>query len=248
MKQSFSLSAFAIVALLSFNSCLGDKGNITISYGTGTILFDTLSNTPYIRLDDIGLCITGDGVPTLSDSIARAMTNYTVDWDHQSENAQTTGIFEASLSNLSTWDIDKIIPMPTDFSLIETDTIQALARPFITYKTPLSPNMLTMNVRLFASSTSSVKLMQKNAPADPYYTGQSIDTLIISYTTGEITDKTNDYWYTFELPDYPSSITRIVLMFKGINVSGFTPVPNRDELFGGYTYTLSTSFKNEIPE
>ena len=99
MKHFFYLPAFAIVALLSFNSCLGDKGNITISYGTGTILFDTLSNTPYIRLDDIGLCITGDGVPTLSDSIARAMTNYTVDWDHQSENAQTTGIFEASLSN-----------------------------------------------------------------------------------------------------------------------------------------------------
>ncbi len=244
MKHFFSLPAFAIVALLSFNSCLGDKGNITISYGTGTILFDSLSNTPYIRLDDTGLCLTGDGVPTLSDSIARAMTNYTIDWDHQSGNAQTTGIFEASLSNLSTWNIDKIIPMPTDFSFIKTDTMQALARPFITYKTPLSPNMLTMNARLFAS-TSSVKLIQKSAPADAYYTGQSNDTLIISYTAEAVTAKTNDCWYTFELPDYPSNITRIVLLFKGINISGFTPVPNYDELFGGYTYTLSTSFKNE---
>ena len=244
MKHFFSLPAFAIVALLSFNSCLGDKGNITTSYGTGTIFFDSLSNTPYIRLDDTGLCITGNGVPTLSDSIARAMANYTVDWDHQSENAQTTGIFEAELSNLLTWRIDKITPIPTDFSFIETDTIQALARPFITYKTLLSPNMLTMNVRLF-TSTSSVKLMQKNAPADAYYTGQSSDTLIISYTAEEITDKTNDYWYTFELPNYPSDITRIVLLFKGINASGFSPVPNHDETFGGYIYTLSTSFKNE---
>ena len=246
MKHFFSLPAFAIVALLSFNSCLGDKGNITISYGTGTILFDTLSNTPYIRLDDIGLCITGNGVPTLSDSIARAMANYTVDWDHQSENAQTTGIFEAELSNLLTWRIDKITPIPTDFSFIETDTIQALARPFITYKTLLSPNMLTMNVRLF-TSTSSVKLMQKNAPADAYYTGQAADTLILSYTAEKITSDRRDCWYTFELPNYPSNIKRIVLLFKGINAVGFTPVPNRDETFGGYIYTLQTNFKNDQP-
>ena len=168
MKQSFSLSAFVIVALLSFNSCLGDKGNITISYGTGTILCDTLSNTPYIRLDDIGLCLTGNGVPTLSDSIARAMVNYTVDWDNQSATAQATGIFEASLSNLSTWGINKISSMPSDFSFIKTDTMQGIARPFITYKTPLSPNMLTMNVRLF-NSTSSLELIQKNRPADAYH-------------------------------------------------------------------------------
>ena len=244
MKQSFSLSAFVIVALLSFNSCLGDKGNITISYGTGTILCDTLSNTPYIRLDDIGLCLTGNGVPTLSDSIARAMVNYTVDWDNQSATAQATGIFEASLSNLSTWGINKISSMPSDFSFIKTDTMQGIARPFITYKTPLSPNMLTMNVRLF-NSTSSLELIQKNRPADDYYIGQTNDTLIISYTTEEVTTEKRDSWYTFELPDYPSNISRIILIFKGINISGFTPVPNHGEAFGGYTYTLSTTFKNE---
>ena len=85
VKQGLIFSAIALFSLCGLNSCLGDKGNMTTSYGTGTIL--TLSNTPCIRLDEINLNITGAGIPNLQDSIARAMVHYTIDWDNQSANA-----------------------------------------------------------------------------------------------------------------------------------------------------------------
>lgn len=57
VKQGLIFSAIALFSLCGLNSCLGDKGNMTTSYGTGTIL--TLNNTPCIRLDEINLNITG---------------------------------------------------------------------------------------------------------------------------------------------------------------------------------------------
>ena len=113
VKQGLIFSAIALFSLCGLNSCLGDKGNMTTSYGTGTIL--TLSNTPCIRLDEINLNITGAGIPNLQDSIARAMVHYTIDWDNQSANAEARGIYDATFSNISTWGIsDYTEGTPTD--------------------------------------------------------------------------------------------------------------------------------------
>ena len=173
VKQGLIFSAIALFSLCGLNSCLGDKGNMTTSYGTGTIL--TLSNTPCIRLDEINLNITGAGIPNLQDSIARAMVHYTIDWDNQSANAEARGIYDATFSNISTWGIsDYTEGTPTDFNFKATDTLRTIAQPFISYKTDITPNMLSMNVRLYAGE-GDVKLIQKNIPADPDYMGMTTD-------------------------------------------------------------------------
>ncbi len=237
-KQTLLLTAFAVLTICSLNSCLGDKGNMTTSYGTGTIL--TLNNTPCIRLDEINLNITGAGIPTLNDSIARAMVYYTIDWDNQTANAEAQGIYEAAFSNIATWGIsDYTEGFPTEFDFKATDTLRAIAQPFVTTGTDITPNMLTMNVRLYAGE-GSVKLIQKNIPADPNYMGMSTDTLIIAYEGAERSGETRDEWYTFELPDYPSNITSITLLYRSVSHSGFTSVWKQD--LGGYIYTMSTKF------
>lgn len=244
MKTRFTIPALACIVLLAMSGCIGNQGNVTTSYGTGTIL--NINNTPCVQLDDINLRITGEGIPALTDSMARALVYYTIDWDKQSSNADATNIYEATFSSIATWRIDRLAPLPDDYVFAYTDTIRAMAKPFVSYKTTdsdknrITPNLLSVELRLYAAN-GTVTLMQKNQPADPYYTGMTNDTLIVSYVTNDITTETRDRWYTFELPDYPSNIRNITLLFKSAATVGFTPVPNRD--FGGNAYTLTTSFK-----
>lgn len=237
-KQGLIFSSLILLSLCGLNSCLGDKGNMTTSYGTGTIL--NLDNTPCIRLDDINLNITGAGLPTLEDSIARAIVYYTIDWDNQSANAEARGIYDAAFSNIATWGITNYTDsIPEYFDFKETDTLQAIAKPFVTYKTDITPNMLTMNVRLYAGA-GDVQLIQKNTPTDANYTGMTTDTLIVAYKAEELSEETRDVWYSFELPNYPSNITSITLLYRSAANSGFTSVWKQD--LGGYIYTMSTKF------
>ncbi len=238
-KQGLIFSSLILLSLCGLSSCLGDKGNMTTSYGTGTIL--NLNNTPCIRLDDINLNITGAGIPTLEDSIARAIVYYTIDWDNQTANAEAKGIYDATFSNIDTWGIDDFTEMPGDFDFKATDTLRAIAQPYITYGTEITPNMLTMNVRLYAGE-GHVSLIQKNTPADPNYMGMTTDTLIVAYETAEWSKETRDVWYTFELPDYPSNITSLTLLYRSASNSGFTSVWKQD--LGGYIYTMSTKFSD----
>ena len=129
-KQGLIFSSLILLSLCGLSSCLGDKGNMTTSYGTGTIL--NLNNTPCIRLDDINLNITGAGIPTLEDSIARAIVYYTIDWDNQTANAEAKGIYDATFSNIDTWGIDDFTEMPGDFDFKATDKLRAIAQPYIT--------------------------------------------------------------------------------------------------------------------
>ncbi len=240
MTKGLLFTVFATLSLCSLNSCLGDKGNMTTSYGTGTIL--NLHNTPCIRLDEINLNITGAGIPTLNDSIARAIVYYSIDWDNQTANAEAKGIYEATFSNIATWGIsDYTAGTPAEFDFKATDTLRAIAKPFITNKTDISPNMLTMNVRLFAGE-GNIRLIQKNIPTDPSYTGMTTDTLIVAYEGAERSEETRDEWYSFELPSYPSNITSITLLYRSKSHSGFTSIWKQD--LGGYIYTMSTKFED----
>lgn len=240
MKKVILLPLMAFVALISLTGCLGDKGNMTSSYGTGSILY--LHNTPCVRLDDINLCLTGADIPVLQDSIARAMVSYTIDWDNQPATASTTNIYEATFAAVNTWAIEPITEISEEYKFSETDTIRNLAQPFITYATEQTPNMLTMNVRLYASE-GELELIQKNKPADEFYSGVSSDTLIVSYTAEKISSDTRDRWYTFELPEYPKSVTSLTLIFKSAERTGFSAVYKAD--LGGYIYTMSTRFTDK---
>ena len=131
--------------------------------------------------------------------------------------------------------------MPGDFDFKATDTLRAIAQPYITYGTEITPNMLTMNVRLYAGE-GHVSLIQKNTPTDPNYMGMTTDTLIVAYEMAEWSKETRDVWYTFELPDYPSNITSLTLLYRSASNSGFTSVWKQD--LGGYIYTMSTKFSD----
>ena len=98
-----------------------------------------------------------------------------------------------------------------------------------------------MNVRLYAGE-GDVKLIQKNIPADPDYMGMTTDTLIVAYENSIYSKETRDEWYTFELPDYPSHITSLTILYRSVSHSGFTAVYKQD--LGGYIYTMSTKFKD----
>ncbi len=237
MKRFFYLSVFSTIMLFSLSSCLGDQGNMTSSYGTGSILY--LHNTPCVRLDNINLCLTGNGIPALKDSVARAMVSYTIDWDNQPATANTNNIYDATFATVNTWPITEMLSRDENYKFSDTDTMRTLAQPFITYATKQTPNMLTVNVRLYASE-GNVQLIQKNKPEDEYYSTAITDTLILSYEADATSANTRDCWYTFELPDYPKNVTSITLLFKSVERAGFSAVYKPD--LGGYIYTTSTKF------
>ena len=79
------------------------------------------------------------------------MVYYTIDWDNQTANAEAQGIYEAAFSNIATWGIG-VVPkaFPPELRFKAYDTLRAIAQPFVTTGTDITPNMLTMNVRLYA--------------------------------------------------------------------------------------------------
>ncbi|MCD7710942.1 MAG: hypothetical protein LUI04_06310 [Porphyromonadaceae bacterium] len=246
-RNLFVLTAFVCCVLFGLDSCLGDKGNVTTSYGTGTILYDTSSNLPCLLLDDINLYVTGAGLPVLEDSLARAFVYYSIDWDNQPSDADTRNIYDATFTQISTWEINAYeVGTPEDFDFKATDTIRNIAKPFISYKTGMTPNLLSVDAELYASG-GTLRLMQQNIPDDPaHYMGVDTDTLLIVYEGGEYSKETVEKWFTFRLPDYPKKITSVVLLFRSVSSSGFSPVWKSD--LGGSIYKITTSFTDSDEE
>lgn len=76
------------ISIISFSSCIGDKGNVLQSYDVGTVIEN--NGEPIIKTDNIHINLTGAGLDIPQQNVIdRCLFTFTLDWDNQPEGCVT---------------------------------------------------------------------------------------------------------------------------------------------------------------
>ena len=96
-----------LISIISFSSCIGDKGNVLQSYDVGTVIEN--NGEPIIKTDNIHINLTGAGLDIPQQNVIdRCLFTFTLDWDNQPEGAYEKGIYTADIAIQEKWIAEQI--------------------------------------------------------------------------------------------------------------------------------------------
>ena len=233
IKQTLT-TLILLLSIISFNSCLGDKGNVLQSYDVGTIINN--NGQPIIKTDNIHINLTGAGLsqPT-DDEINRALFTFSLDWDNQPDGAYDSGIYSADLNIQERWiatEIEAIANMP----FVGSDSLNNISEPYLT--TVGDVTMITFESSYEVGENTSIQIVEES-------NNEATNTLTLDYiyyTGNESTvTTTQKKWQSYILPKFSTNYN-IILRFKCLNTPTFKSEsyrsPDGDKYKNCYLYTM----------
>ena len=230
-----------LLSVLSFSSCIGDKGNVLESYDIGTIIDN--NGQPIIKTDNIYISLTGSSLelPT-ADEIKRCLFTFTLDWDNQPEGAYESGIYSADISIQESWNAlltETIANKP----FAESDSINNISEPYLT--TIGDNTIITFESSYEVADETSVQLITGNINET-----EKIITLDYIYYTGYTPNITTTKrgWQSYILPKLDENYT-LIFRFKSLTTPSFKienyKSPDGDKNKNCYLYTLQYKSVNK---
>ncbi|MBR4963710.1 MAG: hypothetical protein IKY54_07430 [Muribaculaceae bacterium] len=233
IKQTLA-TLILLLSIISFNSCLGDKGNVLQSYDVGTIINN--NGQPIIKTDNIHISLTGAGLsqPT-DDEINRALFTFSLDWDNQPDGAYDSGIYSADLNIQERWiatEIEAIANMP----FVGSDSLNNISEPYLT--TVGDVTMITFESSYEVGENTSIQIVEES-------NNEATNTLTLDYiyyTGNESTvTTTQKKWQSYILPKFETNYN-IILRFKSLSTPTFKSEsyrsPDGDKYKNCYLYTM----------
>lgn len=234
------ISATVISAIL-LSSCLGDQGNTLESYDTGTII-DNGSQT-YILMDQINLMVEGSNIPSVDDSeINRCFLTFFIDWDAQSDQAYTTGIYTADINIEEQWVVREFEADAANVAYFAgSDSIEVITEPTITQIE--GKNIITFQTEILESENYSFDLLETTSTVVSSKTVQ----LIYKEGTNVNSGATIREWHSFTLPEITEDYS-IILQFKSHTVPEFDHTSINGSTDDSYNCYIFTSTYSPIEE
>lgn len=222
------------ISIISFSSCIGDKGNVLQSYDVGTVIEN--NGEPIIKTDNIHINLTGAGLDIpQQNEIDRCLFTFTLDWDNQPEGAYEKGIYTADIAIQEKWiveQIDNIANKP----FIGSDSINNISKPYLTVIGDTT--MITFQSSVQYSEETSIQFVTESI-------NEATNTITLDYIyyTGNnsTVTTTKKMWQSYILPKFDSNYT-LIFRFKSLNRPEFDTEsfksPDGDKNKNCYLYTL----------
>ncbi|MBQ3576485.1 MAG: hypothetical protein IJA28_03600 [Coprobacter sp.] len=222
------------ISIISFSSCIGDKGNVLQSYDVGTVIEN--NGEPIIKTDNIHINLTGAGLDIPQQNVIdRCLFTFTLDWDNQPEGAYEKGIYTADIAIQEKWiaeQIDNIANKP----FIGSDSINNISKPYLTVIGDTT--MITFQSSLQYSEETSIQFVTESI-------NEATNTITLDYIyyTGNnsTVTTTKKMWQSYILPKFDSNYT-LIFRFKSLNSPEFDTEsfksPDGDKNKNCYLYTL----------
>lgn len=222
------------LSIISFSSCIGNKGNVLESYDVGTIIDN--NGEPIIITDNIHINISGSGLEIPQQGvIERCMFTFSLDWDNQLEGAFEKGIYTADITIQERWNagvINDIANKP----FIGSDSINNISEPYLTVVD--DKTLITFQSSYEKGEDSSIELVTQSI-------NEATNTIILDYIyyTGNAPTitTTEKKWQSYILPKFDKNYT-LVFRFKSLNRPEFKvedfKSPDGDKNKNCYLYSM----------
>jgi len=233
LNRLFS-SLLLSLSIISFSSCIGDKGNILQSYDVGTIINN--NGKPIIKTDNILISLTGAGLEIPQKNVIdRCLFTFTLDWDNQPEGAYENGIYNADIAIQEKWVAEQIEDIANK-PFIGSDSINIISEPYLTIIGDTT--MITFQSSFQHAEDTSIQFVTESI-------NEATNTITLDYIyyTGNnsTVTTTKKMWQSYILPKFDSNYT-LIFRFKSLNRPEFDTEsfksPDGDKNKNCYLYTL----------
>ena len=223
-----------LLSILSFSSCIGDKGNVLKSYDIGTIVNN--NGEPIIKTDNIAISLTGSALEIPQENaIERCLFTFSLDWDNQPEGAFDKGIYSADISIKEKWmamPIDEIANKP----FAGSDSINNISEPYLTVVD--DKTLITFETSYEVGEDASSQFVIGNINE----TSNTVTLDYIYYTGNAPTITTTEKrWQSYILPQFDTNYT-LIFRFKSLTRPSFKTEdyksPDGDQNKNCYLYTM----------
>ncbi|MBO5721183.1 MAG: hypothetical protein J6R61_06650 [Bacteroidales bacterium] len=232
--KRFIFTLLCTISIISFSSCLGDKGNVLKSYDVGTIV--NIDGQPIIKTDNIHINLTGSGLELpIQNEINRCLFTFTLDWDNQPEGAYESGIYNADIVIQEKWNAsltDNIANKP----FAGSDSINNVSEPYLTVIG--EETMISFQSSYEKGDNTSVQFVKESVNEAT----KTITLDYIYYTGNAPTITTTEKrWQSYVLPKFDTNYT-LIFRFKSLTQPSFKTErfksPDGDQNKNCYLYTL----------
>ena len=233
IKQTLA-TLILLLSIISFSSCIGDKGNVLQSYDIGTIISE--NGQPIIKTDNIYISLTGAGLEVPNENeIKRALFTFTLDWDNQPEGAYESGIYSADINIQEQWNATEIETIANK-PFAGSDSLNNISQPYLTVIG--DKTLITFESSYEVGEDASIQFVEQSI-------NEATNTLTVDYIyyTGNAPTitTTEKRWQSYVLPKFDSNYT-IIFRFKSLATPSFKTEnyksPDGDIHKNCYLYTM----------